>query len=324
MKLYGSMRILRTLGFLLLLTVLSGFAPAALADAAPVTVKGRAEESVSIPGYAYTLDGIHEVDGRQGVAWEDGACYISGSTTLTRYDAGWNLAAFAEDPFAGFADEVNHIGDIDIHDGEIYAGVEYFMDGEARNIQIAVYDAQTLALARTYPFAAESGQNEVSGIAVDPDSRSVWLCSWADGESGRYLYRYDLETGEYLGRFHLQAPPQWIQGIVYHDGWIYMTADDGTADLGEPDHVYRCDVSAFAGAENAGAEPTAAPVFLERTLDDVTLQGEIEGISFDTDAGRLLVSYNRGARIVLGMPSGFYEGYAEEIHEVFAYEMTVN
>lgn len=310
MKLYGSMRILRTLGFLLLLTVLSGFAPAALADAAPVTVKGRAEESVSIPGYAYTLDGIHEVYGRQGVAWEDGACYISGSTTLTRYDDGWNLAAFAEDPFAGFADEVNHIGDIDIHDGEIYAGVEYFMDGEARNIQIAVYDAQTLALARTYPFAAESGQNEVSGIAVDPDSRSVWLCSWADGESGRYLYRYDLETGEYLGRFHLQAPPQWIQGVAYRDGWLYLTADDGTADLGEPDHVYRCRVD---------LSKTAWTVLPERTLDDVPLQGEIEGITFSDTC--MLVSYNRGAQIVLGMPKGFYEGYDREIHEVYEFSI---
>ncbi len=56
----------------------------------------------------------------------------------------------------------------------------------------------------------------------------------------------------------------------------------------------------------------------------MTLQGEIEGLSFDADAGQLLVSYNRGARIVLGMPSGLYEGYSEEIHEVFAYGMTEN
>lgn len=87
---------------------------------------------------------------------------------------------------------MNHLGDIDVYNGEIYAGVEYFMDGEAKNIQIAVYDAQTLELTGTWSFAEESGQNEVSGIAVDPDSESVWLCSWADGESGRYLYRYDL------------------------------------------------------------------------------------------------------------------------------------
>ena len=297
---------------LLLLTASVWTITVTLAEPAPVTVTGRPEEFVFGPEYAYDLSGAHEVDGRQGVAWEDGCFYISGSTTLTRYDADWNLIAAAENPFSGFSDEVNHIGDIDVYNGELFAGVEHFMDGEAKNIQIAVYDALTLELTRTYPFAEESGQNEVSGIAVDPDSGSIWLCSWADGESGRYLYRYDLNTGDYLGKFHLQAPPQWIQGVAYRDGWLYLTADDGTADLGEPDHVYRCRVD---------VSKTAWTVLLERTLDDVTLQGEIEGLTF-TDR-QMLISYNRGARIVLGMPKGFYEGYDQEIHEVFDYTMKV-
>lgn len=60
---------------------------------------------------------------------------------------------------------------------------------------------------------------------------------------------------------------------------------------------------------------------LERTLDDVTLQGEIEGISFDRNNKQMLISYNRGARIALGMPKGFYSGYDKEIHEVFSFDM---
>ena len=178
-----------------------------------------------------------------------------------------------------------------------------------------MYDARTFAFKRSFPFDPESGQTEVSGVAVDPDTGSLWMCSWADGESGRYLYRYSLESGKYLGKYHLQAPPQWIQGAAYHNGWLYMTADDGTADLGEPDHIYRCRID---------LEATAWTVFLERTLDDVTLQGEIEGLSFDMENGQLLVCYNRGAQIVLGMPKGFYEGYKQEIHEVFVYDMTEN
>ncbi len=277
----------------------------------PVTVPGRPETDETRPLYAYSLNGVHAVDGRQGVAWEGGRYYISGSATLSRYDSGWNLIASADAPFSGFSAEVNHIGDIDVLDGKLYAGVEYFMDGEAGNIQIAVYDAETLELIRTFPLDGESGQTEVSGIAADPDSGSVWLCSWADGESGRYLYRYDLETGAYLGKHHLQPVPQWIQGIACDGGWIYMTADDGTADLGEPDHVYRCRVD---------PSRSAWPVMPERTLDDVALQGEIEGISFDRQTGQMLVSYNRGAQIVLGMPKGFYPGYDGEIHEIYAYD----
>lgn len=84
-----------------------------------------------------------------------------------------------------------------------------------------------------------------------------------------------------------------LQGA--HEGSLFLTADDGDADLGEPDHVYRVTVEQDA---------THATVALERTLDDVTLQGEIEGLTF-TDDGQMLVLYNRGARIVASMPVGF-------------------
>ncbi len=283
----------------------------------PKTQKGRPEEDGSqlLPKASYTLAGSAEVDGRQGVAYYNGEYYVSGSTTLSHYDSDWKLINSSDDLFGKFEAEVNHIGDIDVYDGKIYAGVEYFMDGVAKNIQIAVYNAETYELEKTWNYDSKSGMTEVSGIAVDPDSRSVWMCSWEDGESGRYLYRYDLETGKYQGKLHLQAPPQWIQGIAYHDGWLYITSDDGTADLGEPDHVYRC---------SADVSKTSANVLLERTLDDVTLQGEIEGISFDTENDQMLINYNRGARIVLGMPRGFYEGYDKEIHEVFAYDIIPN
>ena len=199
-----------------------------------------------------------------------------------------------------------------MYNGELYAGVEYFMDGEASNIQIAVYDARTLEYLRAFPFAPESGQTECSGIAVDPNAGVIWLCSWADGESGRYLYKYDLASGDYLGKIHLQPVPQWIQGVACYEGSLFLTADDGTADDGEPDHLYRVEL-------NPGG--TSAAVILERTFDDILLQGEIEGLSFGRENGRLLVLFNRGARIVLGMPQGFYSGYDAEVHEVYAFEM---
>lgn len=293
--------------------------PAVPTQAAPVPVgvMGRDEQdpTLMLPRYTYTLASVHEVDGRQGIAWDDGVFFVSGSTTLSRYDASWNMTETNDQPFEGIESEVNHLGDIDAYDGKIYAGVENFLDGEATNIQIVVYDAETLKPLEAFPFEPDSGQTEVSGIAVDPDTRSVWMCSWTGGESGPYLYRYDLETGDYLGKVHLQAPPQWIQGVAYHDGCLYLTADDGIADEGEPDHVWRCKVD---------LERTAWHVALERTLDDVTLQGEVEGLSFDRDKNQMLVSYNRGAQIVLGMPKGFYEGYESEIHEVFVYDMTEN
>jgi hypothetical protein len=100
--------------------------------------------------------------------------------------------------------------------------------------------------------------------------------------------------------------------VAYKDGFLYITSDDGDADDDAPDHVYKC---------RADVSLDEFEVSLEKTLDDVTRQGEIEGISFDRDNDQMLISYNRGARIVKGMPKGFYDGYDEEIHEVFVYSI---
>ena len=269
------------------------------------------DRSVMMPKHAYTLKGSVEVDGRQGVCAEGGSYWVSGSKTLARYDKDWKLVVKNDNPFEGYEIEVNHIGDIDVYNNELYVGAEYFMDGVGRNIQIAVYDAETLKLKRTFPFEESSGQLECSGIAIDTDRKIVWMCSWVGEESGRYLYKYDLVTGKYLGKVHMQMPPQWIQGIAYYKGSIYITADDGTADDKEPDHLYRTVIK---------DDSTSCIVTLERTFDDVTLQGEIEGLTFDRENGTLLLLYNRGARIVLGMPKGFYDGYDREISEVFIYK----
>ena len=262
----------------------------------------------------YTLRGAHEVAGRQGVAAEGDSYWVSGSATLTRYDRNWQVAAENTDPFAeGFENEVNHIGDIDVYRGEVYCGVELFLNGEAKNIQIAVYDGDTLSLKRSFPFEPASGQTEVSGIAVDPDNNAVWMCSWADSEAGGdFLYRYDLTTGAYLGKVRMDPAPRLIQGVACRNGYFYVTADDGDADKDEPDTVWR-------GRIDPGAEVCRMRV--ERRLDDVTRQGEIEGLTFDRQTNRLLVLYNRGARILRGMPTGFYEGYDREIHEVFVYDI---
>ena len=284
---------------------------------APHTVTGRQESdtSVILPGFTYTQEEAREVGGRQGVACENGAYWVSGNNVLARYDKDWKLAATNANPFADLTLKADHLGDIDVYNGEVYACADARSGGAAADLQIAVYDAQTLTPARAYAIDAQSGQKDCSGIAVDPDTQSIWTCSWTDGESGRYLYRYSLETGEYIGKIHLQASPQWLRGIAYYKGYLYMAADDGTADLGEPDHIYRWRVD---------PDSTDACVTLERTLDDVETVGEVGGLSFDKTEKKLLVICNRGAQIEQGAAKELYEGYDREIHEVFVYGMTRN
>ena len=283
----------------------------------PVQITGHYEENAEmmIPNYTYNLKSVHEVDGRQGISYYKNHYYVSDNKTLSVYDSTWKLLDTNASPFDELGAGVNHIGDIDVYDGEIFAGVEYFRSGDAKHIQIAVYNADNLCFLRSYPIVPESKMTEISGITVDDDDNLIWVCSWADDNSGKYLYAYNLVTGIYVKKVQLLSPPRWIQGIAYDNGWIYMTSDDGDADKGEPDHVYRCKVE---------LDTNYFQVVLERTIDDVELAGEIEGISFDRNRDQMLISNNRGRQIVDGMPKGYYEGYDKEIHEIYLYGMTPN
>ena len=271
-------------------------------------ISGEESGAVSV----YELASVHAVNGRQGVCVEGDYYWVSGSTTLTKYDRDWNLVAENTDPFKGYDLEVNHIGDIDVYQNELYLGVEYFMDGEGKNIQVAVYDGDTLELKRVFPFRSDTGQLECSGIAVDPDSKTVYMSSWIDDASSDYLYMYDLETGDYRGKLQMRPAPKWLQGVAYYDGNLYVTGDDGDADENAPDHMYKIEIS---------DDRQTGSVILEKTFDDVILQGEIEGLTFDAENGEFLLLYNRGAKIKAGMPVGFYDGYDQEIHEVFVYQI---
>lgn len=265
--------------------------------------------------YKYELADVHPVSGRQGVCTEDGYYWISGSGTLAKCDSSWNITAENTEPFEGYTLEVNHIGDIDVYNNELYLGVEYFMDGEGKNIQVAVYDGDTLKLKRVFPFRSDTGQLECSGIAADPDSGTVYMTSWIDDKSSEYLYMYDLDTGNYRGKMKMEPAPKWIQGIACFEGNLFVTCDDGDADQNAPDHMYRIDIS---------EDRETGTVIPEKAFDDVIRQGEIEGLTFDKVRRQFLLLYNRGARIISGMPSGFYEGYSEEIHEVFVYDIDEN
>ncbi|AIF54139.1 hypothetical protein [Pelosinus sp. UFO1] len=295
---------LKRYAVLLVVLSLSLFATGAFAKEAP-------KKMSELPTYDYNLVGSFEVKGRQGIATDGEFYYVSGSKALYKYDKTGKLLLANENPFEGYAIASNHIGDIDVFNGEVFVSAENFMDGVGKDIQIAIHDAETLKLKRTFKFEPSSGQEEVSGITVDRDKRTVWMCSWVGEESGRYLYEYSLDTGEYLRKIHLQPVPQWVQGIFYYKGSIYLTADDGTADLDEPDHLYRVDVS----------DNSFATVVLEKTFTEVKKQGEIEGLTVDPKTGELLVHFNRGARIVLGMGKGLYPGYTKEISEVYTYKM---
>ena len=264
------------------------------------------------PSDGYRLLRILEVAGRQGIATDGERYFNSGSTALYVYSKEGELLAENDEPFVDLVKPANHIGDISVHDGELFAGIEWFDDGRGTDIQIAIYDAETLQFKRSVDWSPDSGQVEVSALAVDAESGLVWMTDWVDGT---YVYRYDLATETYAGKLHLRPVPQWQQGIAAFEGSLYITADDGDAESDEADNLWR--VPAETGA-------TAAYVTHEKVFTEFRRAGEIEGIDFDRAAGEMLVLANRGKRIVLGMPKGLYPGYECEIHEVYVYRLSTN
>ncbi len=260
-------------------------------------------------GSDYVLKGVMPVAGRQGIAADDDFYYVSSSTALFKYDKDGTLVLENKKPFTQLKLEANHFGDIDVWNGEIFTGIEFFVDGAGKNIQVAVYDAETLEYKYAIPFNAESGQVEVSGLTVDKARGEVWMSDWVQG---RWLYRYDLATQKYLGKVHLRPDPQWQQGIFFCDGKMLISSDDGDADLDETDNIYIADVSDH--------NETSTYVKLFREMKDFKRAGEIEGLCIDPENDDLLVLTNRGSRIILGMVKGFYPGYDKEISEVYIYE----
>ncbi len=73
-----------------------------------------------LPKYEYLLNKSVEIFGRQGVATDDEFYWISGSTSLAKYDSDWNEIIRNEDPFVDYDVEVNHIDDIDVYNSEVY------------------------------------------------------------------------------------------------------------------------------------------------------------------------------------------------------------
>jgi outer membrane protein assembly factor BamB len=298
------------------------------------------------PGRNYRLKKIIPVEGRQGVAVDSGYYYVSDTKVLYKYDKKGRIVARNDHPFM-HPERANHFGDIDVYDGEIYCGIERFEYGRGYNIAISVYDASTLQWKRDFPWAPESGQVEVSGLAVDRDNGLVWMSDWVDS---RYVYAYDLATGRYHSKMQCRSAPYWCQGIFVADGMMLFTADDGEAQYGIPDNIYVADVSDVpytglvdgeevvkdtpfsvkldkdgkpvmrSGKIAAGAK--AGRVRLFREMNDFLRAGEIEGLSIDPVNDDLVVLNNRGTRIVLGMSQGPIsdEGYTGEVHELYIYE----
>jgi len=120
---------------------------------------------------------------------------------------------------------LDHIGDIDYHDGIIYASLDTthgFNKGH-----VALYNASDLSytgVSYALTGAPSNPNNDIaSWVAVDPDRNSGYGKEW---QLGNTLNVYHLADWSFAGEIGLDRALQRIQGAKVHGDWLYMSSDD--------------------------------------------------------------------------------------------------
>ena len=166
---------------------------------------------------------------------------------LARVDAGWifsvNDGLFITDdalhqttkvvpaiPAEWKARGFNHIGDVDVAKGVLYAPLEQ-PDYERGQQAMLIYDAATLE----YTGGLNVAQHENSFVTVDPTTGVAYSMDRFGGDA---LLRYDVGDGwRPLAPLKLSTLIDRVQGADIRDGAVWLSTDDAT------DGVYRVDLA---------------------------------------------------------------------------------
>jgi hypothetical protein len=203
------------------------------AEAGPTTTAAPTTTTTS-PPTAVTLVSEQEVEPgfRQGVARVDDGWIFSTNDAFFRTDEQLVETARllpAIPPDWG-AQGYNHIGDIDVEDGVLYAPLEK-EDKEIGEQAMARYDPDTLAFIDAVPVA----QHHASFVTVDPQTMIAYSQDFFGGDT---LLRYDLSDGGWapLEPLTMSAFVDRTQGADVRDGAVWLSTDDAH------DGVYRVDL----------------------------------------------------------------------------------
>lgn len=203
-------------------------------DDVSTTAVARSTTTTVAPTYAAIVASEVEVDPRyrQGLARVDDGWVFSFNDGLYRTDDELTQTTTVAPaiPEEWKARGFNHIGDIDVVDGVLYAPLEQPDYEQARQATLT-YDAETLA----YIGGVDLAQHENSFVTVDP---STMIAYSMDRFGGDALVRYDVsDEWRPLEPLPMSAAIERVQGGDVFDGAIWLSTDDDT------DGVYRVDLA---------------------------------------------------------------------------------
>lgn len=125
------------------------------------------------------------------------------------------------------AQGLNHIGDIDYHNGVIYASLDTtrgYTDGH-----VALYNASNLSytgISYALTGAPNNPHKDIaSWVAVDAKRNHGYGKEW---QSGNTINVYSLQDWHFLGTVTMDMALENIQGAKVHGDWLYMSSNNTT------------------------------------------------------------------------------------------------
>lgn len=191
--------------------------------------------SEPLPIATMASDQAVEAAFRQGIARADSGWIMSNDLTLFQTDDAFAVQAKNEQaiPEDKLAQGFDHIGDIDVVDGIIYAPLEQG-DYDAMRQAMVRYDAATLA----FIDLVEVHQSHNAWVTVDPATNIAYSMS---GFTDDEVLRYDVADGwKPLAPIALDRTIERVQGGDVARGYLWLSTDDAT------NGVFRVDMASGA------------------------------------------------------------------------------
>lgn len=202
---------------------------------APTTTATTGAPSEPVPTATMASDQAVEAAFRQGIAKTDAGWILSNDLTLFQTDDAFTVQAKNEQaiPEDMLAQGFDHIGDIDVVDGIIYAPLEQG-DYDAMRQAMVRYDAATLA----FIDLVEVPQSHNAWVTVDPETNIAYSMS---GFTDDEVLRYDVADGwKPLAPIALDRTVERVQGGDVARGYLWLSTDDAT------NGVFRVDLASGA------------------------------------------------------------------------------